>query len=376
MHLDRVRRLRRELQRRGLDGAVCVPGPNLFYLTGLRVKLSERLTLAVIPADARENEGALQLALLLPELERPQAERALRLPARLHSYRDEEGPDRALAQLMSELKLPRNARLGVEGRRLRAFELWALQAQRPDIRWVDADEVFMRLRVRKDEPEIERIREALRLTEEALRRALDRGAVRAGHSEREVANALLRELFGVGAEGPSFEPIVASGPNGASPHAVPSERKLRAGDLVTLDLGAVWQGYFGDLTRNVAVGAIDPELERVHRVVEEANAAGREACRPGVPAQEVDRAARRVIEQAGYGDHFIHRTGHGLGLEVHEPPYLVEGNEQPLEPGMVFTVEPGVYLPGKGGARVEDVVLITPEGAETLTRFPRALLRL
>ncbi len=372
MHLDRVRRLRRELQRRGLDGAVCVPGPNLFYLTGLRVKPSERLTLAVIPAD----EGAFQLALLLPELERPQAERALRLPARLYSYRDEEGPDHALAQLMSELKLPRSARLGVEGRRLRAFELWALQAQRPDVRWADADEVFMRLRVRKDEPEIERLREALRLTEEALRRALDRGAVQAGRSEREIANALLKELFGVGAEGPSFEPIVASGPNGASPHAVPTERKLQAGDLVTLDLGAVWQGYFGDLTRNVAVGAIDPELERVHRVVEEANAAGREACRPGVPAQEVDRAARRVIEQAGYGNHFIHRTGHGLGLEVHEPPYLVEGNEQPLEPGMVFTVEPGVYLPGKGGARVEDVVLITPEGAETLTRFPRALLRL
>ena len=370
MRSDRVERLRRELQRRNVDCAAIVPGPNLFYLTGLRIKPSERLTLAFFPADESEEP-----ALLLPVLERPQAEGALQISMRLYSYSDEEGPSRALAQLAGELKLSHGAKaIAVEMQRMRVFELRALEAQLPGARWADADVIMTALRMRKDEREIAALRRALQLTETALQKALS--VIQAGKSEREVASALLVEIFNAGSEGPSFEPIVASGPNGGSPHAVPTDRKLRAGDLITIDCGAAWEGYFGDLTRNVALGKIDPELEKIHNIVEEANAAGREACRPGVPAQEVDRAARRVIERAGYGDYFIHRTGHGLGLEVHEPPYIVEGNEQPLEPGMVFTVEPGIYLPGKGGARVEDVVLITPEGAETLTRFPRELLRL
>jgi Xaa-Pro dipeptidase len=171
-----------------------------------------------------------------------------------------------------------------------------------------------------------------------------------------------------------FEPIVVAGPNAASPHAVPSDRPIRPGEPIVIDCGAVMGGYVSDITRTVAFGGLPEEMMRVYEVVRRANEAGRAAVRPGRAAQEVDRAARRVIREAGYGDYFIHRTGHGLGLEVHEPPYIVEGNRLPLQVGMTFTVEPGVYLPGVGGVRIEDDMLVTPEGAETLTAFPRELI--
>ncbi|MBN1484017.1 MAG: M24 family metallopeptidase, partial [Chloroflexia bacterium] len=170
------------------------------------------------------------------------------------------------------------------------------------------------------------------------------------------------------------EPIVAAGLNGASPHARPGDRPMRAGELVTFDGVARVDGYYGDLTRTVALGEPGPELRQIYALVQQANAAGRQAVRPGVPAEAVDRAARAVIEAAGYGQYFIHRTGHGLGLEVHEPPYIVVGNSQSLSPGMTFTVEPGIYVPGLGGVRIEDDVCVTEIGGESLTTMSRELL--
>jgi Xaa-Pro dipeptidase len=182
--------------------------------------------------------------------------------------------------------------------------------------------------------------------------------------------AMLRE----GGQGEAFSPIVVAGPNSASPHSSPSERPLAEGDLVVVDWGTVYQGYRSDITRTFVLGAPTPEMERIHDAVLAANQAGRLAARSGVLAQEVDRIARRSITLAGYGEYFLHRTGHGLGLETHEPPYLVEGNLELLEPGMTFTVEPGIYLPGVGGVRIEDDVVVTEEGSETLTTLPRELI--
>ena len=162
-----------------------------------------------------------------------------------------------------------------------------------------------------------------------------------------------------------------AGPNAASPHAVPSDRPIQPGETIVVDCGAIVGGYAADITRTFAIGALEPEMARVYEIVQAANAAGRAAAGPGVPAEEVDRAARAVIEEAGYGECFTHRTGHGLGLEVHEPPYIVAGNERVLKPGMTFTVEPVIYLPGRGGVRIEDDVVVTPTGAESLTTFPR-----
>ena len=170
-----------------------------------------------------------------------------------------------------------------------------------------------------------------------------------------------------------FTPIISTGPNSANPHAFPSERKLAQGDLLVIDWGAAYAGYFSDITRTFAIGPVEAEFSRIAAVVEQANAAGRAAARPGATGGDVDRAARAVIEAAGYGRYFTHRTGHGLGMESHEEPYMRAGNPMLLKPGMTFTVEPGIYLPGRGGVRIEDDMVITESGAESLTELPRSL---
>lgn len=365
MHQARVEKLKGELCRCKIDCAVLAPGPNLRYLMGLRTKPSQRLTLGFIPLEGEP-------ALLLPLLESPQAERELPFKARFHTYLDEEGSDRALTQLVRDLQL-NGKTLGVEFRQMRVFEFKQLEKYASSCRMAEVEDAITPLRIIKDESEIKNLRKAITLTEELLKKTLD--AIRPGMKEREVASIYQLELLKAGGEGVPFPPIVVSGPNSASPHAWPGDRALQEGDMVTLDCGATWHGYPGDITRNVAIGKLDPELEQIHEIVKEANAAGRAACKPGARAQDVDRAARRVIEKAGYGEYFIHRTGHGLGLEIHEPPYMTEGNTQELQPGMTFTVEPGIYLRGKGGVRIEDDMLITPKGAETLTRTSRELAR-
>jgi len=170
-----------------------------------------------------------------------------------------------------------------------------------------------------------------------------------------------------------FAPIVSAGPNSANPHASPTERELQKGDLLVVDWGAAYDGYISDLTRTFAVGEVDAEYEKIHKIVQEANAAGRAAGKPGVPCAYVDKAARDVIEKAGYGVYFTHRTGHGIGMEGHEEPYMRSDNMQLLEPGMAFTVEPGIYLPGRNGVRIEDNAVITENGADVLSDMPREI---
>jgi Xaa-Pro dipeptidase len=270
---------------------------------------------------------------------------------------------------------------------MRVLELRALQCVAPGADFVSLDETLPGLRIIKDERELAAVRAAIDITERALhtlrvsehprvgahRRAQQDTLV--GQTERQVAERLTREMLNAGADDVAFM-IVVAGPNGADPHAEPSNRPLQMGDLMTIDCGAVLDGYIADITRTFAIGQVEGELRTIYELVRRANAAGRAAARPGIAAQEVDRAARSVILDAGYGEHFFHRTGHGLGLETHEPPYIVEGNEQLLEPGMLFTVEPGVYVPGLGGVRIEDDVVITEDGAESLTTFSRKWIEL
>jgi Xaa-Pro dipeptidase len=192
-------------------------------------------------------------------------------------------------------------------------------------------------------------------------------------TERDLAGELVVQLLRQGSDSEfPFAPIVSSGPNSADPHASPGERPLQAGDMLVIDWGAAVGGYISDLTRTFAVADAPAELA-IHRIVQESNAAGRAAAKPGSTCGDVDRAARSVIEAAGYGQYFFHRTGHGIGLEAHEDPYIRGDNEQVLESGMAFTVEPGVYLPGKNGVRIEDNVVITAEGADVLSDMPREL---
>jgi Xaa-Pro aminopeptidase len=357
-HARRLVRAREETGRWGLTALVVTPSPDLVYLLGYEAPLLERLTALLVRADADP-------VLVVPELERP---RAAESPAgelvEIRGWRDGEDPVSLVRSL-----LPGEGTVGASDR-MWAAHLLALQEALPGVRFVPASTVLGQLRIRKEPAELQLLARAGRCADEAFRRVLREGLN--GRTEAEVARSLARHREEAGCTGAAFT-IVGSGPNAASPHHAPGERSIRPGDPVVLDFGGWVGGYCSDLTRTVVVGEPSEELREVHRVVLEAQEAAFRAVRPGVPAQEVDRAARRVIEEEGYGPDFVHRTGHGIGLEEHEPPYIVEGNDQPLEPGMCFSIEPGIYLEGRFGVRIEDIVAVTEEGAVRLNHAPRDL---
>lgn len=358
-------RFQEALRREGIELAALIPGANLFYLTGLSFHRMERPIVALFPIEGDP-------ALILPSFEIEKAQ-AAPIPWRFFSYTDEEGPVSAFQRAAETLGVSGRP-IAVETLAMRVME-WSLLAQafrasEP----IPAEPLLARLRMIKGPEEISAMRRAVAVAEEALRMWLLQ--IRIGMTEREAARRLIQACFAAGADALAFEPIVVAGPSTALPHATPSDRPMERGELMLVDFGVVVDGYVSDLTRTFALGEPDPVWDRIYEVVREANAAGRAAVRPGIPAEAVDRAARAVIEAAGYGAYFIHRTGHGLGLEVHEPPYIVAGNATLLQPGMTFTIEPGIYLPGKGGVRIEDDVVVTETGGESLTAFPRELMRI
>ena len=373
MHINRLNRLTERAGAHGFDALALVPGPNLFYLTGLSFHLSERPVVLLLPLDRPP-------AIVVPAFEAVKVKDAA-IEMDVFPYTDEEGHEQAFQRACASLALADPATgsghrciVGVEALRMRLVEVRLLERHAPGRRLLPAEEPLAELRMRKDEHELAHMRRAVAITESALQKTMRQ--VKLGMSERQVAGLLMTEMLRGGGEELSFPPIVVAGPNSASPHATPSDRAIGPGETIVVDCGITVGGYAADITRTFAIGELELEMARVYEVVRAANAAGRAAVRPGVPAEAVDQAARAVIEEAGYGEYFIHRTGHGLGLEVHEPPYIVAGNERLLEPGMTFTVEPGVYLPGRGGVRIEDDVVVTPAGVESLTTFPREFVGL
>jgi len=369
MHTNRFSRLIEQANARGLNALALVPGPNSFYLTGLSFHLSERPIVAILAVDRPS-------IIVLPALEAVKVEQAA-VHLKAFPYTDEEGHAPAFQNACGMLGLAGCA-IGVEALQMRFLEVQLLERYLPGCDLVPADDgaasLTAELRMCKDEREVEQMRRAVAITEMALEATMRQ--VKAGMTEKEVAALLKIEMLRGGGEGTSFSPIVVAGPDAASPHATPGDRPIQPGETIVVDCGVTVGGYAADITRTFAIGELPPEMARVYEVVRMANAAGRAAAGPGAPAAEVDRAARAVIEEAGYGECFFHRTGHGLGLEVHEPPYIVAGNEQALRPGMTFTVEPGIYLAGRGGVRIEDDVLVTAAGAESLTTFPREFVPL
>ncbi len=345
----------------GVDAVALVPGANLRYFTGLEFGLSERPIIAFLDADG--------LALVLPELETPQLAAHPELSSRVFAWNDEAGYTGAFGAALQDLK-PKV--LGIDSMTMRAGEYLALLSAEPELRARRFEGDLNAVRARKEPAELGAIRAAVALSERALERLLPELAV--GQSERGIA-ARLTELLGAeGSEGHAFGPLVQSGPNSALPHGAPSERRWGAGEPLLIDYGGRKHGYPADITRTLFAGEPEPELARIFAVVAAANRAAVAAIRPGAAMQEIDRAARSVVEAAGYGERFTHRTGHGLGLDVHESvPQLAEGTPAPLEAGMVMTIEPGIYLPGVGGVRLEDVVVVSDSGADVLTRLPHTL---
>lgn len=364
MNKRRVERLQEEMKKHGLDGIVLMPGPNMFYFSGMHTHVSERPILLFLPA-------AGDPTIIIPKLEAMKAEAAGIPHSRIFAWTDQEWFEGAFTQAAEALNLA-GACWGVEALAMRVLEYETLQNAAPGWRSAHAEAAINTLRASKEPAELAAMEKAVDVAERAIEKLLPQ--IEIGMTEKQVAALLTNLLLEEGAESLAFPPIVSTGPNGASPHAVPTERPLAAGDFLVIDWGAYVDGYPSDITRTFAVGYVDREMARVYDVVRQANEAGKRAARPGATGEEVDRAARVVIEEAGYGDYFIHRTGHGLGLEVHEAPSMVAGNQAPLEPGNVFTVEPGIYLPGRGGVRIEDDVVVTADGHRSLTRFSRELI--
>jgi Xaa-Pro aminopeptidase len=352
----RIGRLQAALAGQGVDAALLSVGADLPYFTGYEAMPSERLTVLVAPASSDP-------VLFVPELEAPRGEPG---SFEIRPWGETEEPVGLAASILAD---PSRVAVG--------DHMWAVFLTRfieewPHASWIPASELTAELRIHKDADEIELLRQAAHSVDRVMAR-IPEEVVFSGHTESEVARRLAELTVDEGHDTAEFT-IVASGPNGASPHHHPGDRVIGEGDLVVCDYGGRWEGYYSDSTRTFVVGDPTEEHKAVHAAVEAANEAGRRAVAPGVACQDIDRATRALIDEAGYGDYFIHRTGHGIGLEVHEHPYLVEGNDRPLEPGMTFSVEPGIYLPGRFGVRIEDIVVCADEGIESLNRSDRALV--
>ncbi|WP_432160036.1 aminopeptidase P family protein [Streptomyces sp. NRRL F-5630] len=356
---SRMRRAAGNAQAAGLDGLIVTPGPDMEWLTGYRVPaVTERATMLVLAA-GREP------VLVVPALEAPDAEEAPGAGAlTFEGWRDGQDPYQLVVPL-----LPLGGRLGVSDNAW-ALHLLHLQRTLRGSAFDSLTEALPMLRAVKDQAELARLAaaaEAADATYEEIK------SVRfAGRRENEVAADLAALLLGHGHSQVDFT-VVGSGPNGANPHHEAGERVIEEGDTVVLDFGGLKHGYGSDTTRTVSVGEPSAEVREVHEVVRRAQEAGCAAVRPGATCQDIDRAARAVIDEAGYGEYFIHRTGHGIGVTTHEPPYMIEGETQELVPGMCFSVEPGIYLPGRFGVRIEDIVTVTETGGERLNKTSRDL---
>jgi Xaa-Pro aminopeptidase len=355
----RMERAARSAHDAGLAGLLVTPGPDLQYLTGyVPMAITERLTMLVLSPDREP-------AMIVPILERSDAESAPgSSKLALSDWSDGSDPYEAAVPMLDP-----NGRYAISDAAW-AMHLIGLQGQLPGSEYVSMTEALPMLRAIKDAEELERMTAAGEAADAAFYDILE--VQFAGRTEADIGSDLADALEAHGHSQVEFT-VVGSGPNGANPHHDIGKRVLEVGDMVVLDFGGLKDGYSSDTTRTVHVGEPTDEERTIHEIVREAQQAGYDAVRPRVACQEIDRAARKVIADAGYGEQFIHRVGHGIGITSHEPPYMVEGEELLLEPGTCFSIEPGIYLRDRFGVRIEDIVTVTEDGARRFNNTPREL---
>jgi Xaa-Pro aminopeptidase len=367
-YAERIARAQAGARARAIDALLVGVGPDLVYLTGYTAIPLERLTMLVVPA-----EGVVTL--LAPRLEETPARDCPAAVAGAVAVVTWEETEDAFARV-AQLVPGRASRVGISDR-VWALHLLRLQAALAGVNFEPASLTLRQLRIVKDADEVALLRLAAQAADRVIHEVAHGRLV--GRTEAAIAREVRDRLVAEGHDSAEFA-IVASGPNSASPHHEPSERVVRPGEPVILDIGGQLGGYSSDITRTIWVTDGDPahgpddEFLRLYAVLRAAQAEATHAVRPGIPAERLDLVARELISAAGHGAHFIHRTGHGIGLEVHEDPYLVAGNSEVLRPGMAFSVEPGIYLEGRYGARIEDIVVCGEVGPLVLNEAPRDLL--
>ncbi|MCL4876620.1 MAG: Xaa-Pro peptidase family protein [Anaerolineae bacterium] len=359
----RLEKLRSIMQEGRLDAVALVPGSTFRYLAGSVHHLQERPLVLVIP-----REGCP--AAVIPNLE-VELFRGHGFDAELVEWHDADGYDHAFQAVVKKLQLDGKT-IGVEGQRMRFFEGETLRRHASGAKVIAADKLIAKLRLHKDTEAIAALRKAIQISEQALEVTL--AEIKVGMTELEIANRLTRTMSELGGEGIAFTTTVLAGENSARPHGmVRGDYPIKAGEPLLFDFGATYRGYNADITRTFFVKTVSDEHRAVYEAVKKANAAGRQAVKPGVTAESVDLTTLQVLKDEGFESLIVHKTGHGLGMDVHEEPYIMRGNQEKLEPGMVFTVEPGLYKPGAIGVRIEDNVVVTDSGVETLTTFDREL---
>lgn len=347
MNNQRIEKVTQNMRACGLRQILVTSTANVFYLTGVWCEPFERMLALHVRDDGQMTLYANQLFALRGQTD-----------VKLVEYDDTDDCIAALAPGM----LP--GALGIDNTWPTHFTL-RLMAARPDVRPALGSRPLEEARLIKDEAELALMRTSSKMNVQVcdyIEAALEEGC-----TEKAIQSLYNQRALELGASGPSFTPLICFGPNGAEPHHDSDGTKLKQGDTVIMDVGLIWKRYCSDMTRTAHFGAVTDEQKRVRDIVTAANRAGIAACRPGVLLKDVDRAARKVIEDAGYGAYFTHRTGHGIGLNEHEFPDCSAVSEAVARPGMIFSVEPGIYLPGKFGVRVEDLVAITEDGCEVLT---------
>lgn len=360
---SRQSRLTAAMDRAGIDVAAMVPGANFYFLTGVQLALMERPTMLFV------TRGGKRFA-VIPLLEKSVWEAAA--PDVDTAYwQDADGYDEAFRTIAGRIGAD-GGRIGVEGQRMRFFETQALRRAFPGATMSDAHAAISQMRLHKDEQEVAALSRAIAISETALGQALGRAAP--GMTETELRGILIAAMLEAGSDLPTFEPLVLSGAASADPHGAASPRRqLEKGQPLLIDFGAAYGGYVADITRTVFVGHASPGHRAVYEAVQAANELGHAIARPGVTMDEYDRRVTDVLKDAGFAELVVHKTGHGLGLEVHEAPQVMVGNMQQMEPGMVFTLEPGLYRGGDIGVRIEDDMLVTADGARSLSGFAREL---
>lgn len=352
--MNHIKRIAAGLEQQGLDAMLISSAPGEFYAVGFHGE-----GYAVITKDACRYSTDARYIEAAEKIEG--AELVCISPTKGHA----EYADETVQQWNIR-------RMGIEDEYMSVQEYRRLEALMPGVEFVPASDYIASLRAVKDEEELEMIRRAQDITDRTFTEILN--YIKPGVSEKEIAARLTYIQMSLGAAGNSFDPIVASGPNGSMPHAIPSDRLIEDGDFVTLDFGCIHGGYCSDMTRTVCVGKPTEEMERVYNTVLEAQKAGIELCRGGVRGCDVHNAAAEVIAKAGYGEYFGHGYGHSLGIEIHENPRANAVNDKPIPAGAVLSAEPGIYIPGKFGVRIEDLIIYGEEGYTDITKSPKNLI--
>lgn len=361
--MSKINQISTYLKEQNLDAAFITTPDNVFYVSGFRSNPHERLLGVLVFQNAEP-------LMILPQMEVPDARNA-GWNFDVVGHQDTDQPWQLLKQAIENKKLT-PSQIAIEKSHMTVERLEAIQELYPDVTFTRLDDQLNSMRVVKDANELAILRDAAAYADYAIEVGVSE--IAEGKTELEILTAIELALKKKGISHMSFDTMVLSGPKTASPHGKPGDRKIQKGDLVLFDLGVIYKGYCSDITRTVAFGEPSTKQKEVYETVRKAEQAAVDAVKPGVKAMELDKIARDIITEAGYGEFFTHRLGHGLGISVHEFPSVTGNNEMELIEGMVFTIEPGIYDPNITGVRIEDDVVVTKDGVEVLTKYPKELV--